>query len=458
MTTTTSREWLDRLIAGDPTAGGAIFARYADRLLALARSRLSPKLSRRIDADDVLQSAFHSFFAHAREGAFQLEADGDLWRLLAAITLNKLARQARRHRAGKRSLQREEALPLGIGGAKEPWNGASSPSADLAAAEELSWLLSQLTPTAQAAVEARLAGANLDEIAAKLGRSERSVRRWLADARNLLDARWAATQGSERGPAPAASREQTEVETSLHYGDYRLEQLIGAGGVCKVYRATEKASGRQVAVKTLRKRFVNHPRMVQRFLQEVAIVAKLRHPHIVPILGHGRLPAGGHFLVMELVIGKDLAQIVRLRSIEPHRAAEIVATIAEAIEHSHAKGVIHRDLTPANILLADDGKAFVTDFGFAWLHDADHSSAESQRHEIVGAPGFIAPEQFDQRLGPIGPRTDVYGLGAVLLFLLGEAAAAEFREIGERCMSRDPAERPGTAIDVARKLRNLSQH
>ena len=102
-----SRKLLIRYQQGDGSAANAIFDRYAGRLLALARSRLSPKLARRVDADDVVQSTYRSFFVRAREGQFVAEHEGDLWRLLATMTLHKLGRQAQRQRAAKRALSRE---------------------------------------------------------------------------------------------------------------------------------------------------------------------------------------------------------------------------------------------------------------------------------------------------------------------------------------------------------------
>ena len=106
-----SRELLVRYQRGDPTAAEAIFARYANRLLALARSRLSPKLARRVDADDVVQSTYRSFFVR-RRGEFVAEGEGDLWRLLATITLHKLGRQAQRHRVLRNDQFTEKAPGL----------------------------------------------------------------------------------------------------------------------------------------------------------------------------------------------------------------------------------------------------------------------------------------------------------------------------------------------------------
>ena len=186
-----SRELLVRYQRGDPTAAEAIFARYANRLLALARSRLSPKLARRVDADDVVQSTYRSFFVRARGGEFVAGRDGDLWALLATITLHKLGRQSQRHQAAKRSLQREVSVPCGaIDSLANLADREPSPADVVAAVEELHWLMSQFDPIQRKALQLRLQELTTEEIATTIGRSERTIRRWLLEARELLAARW----------------------------------------------------------------------------------------------------------------------------------------------------------------------------------------------------------------------------------------------------------------------------
>src|SRR5262249_43520601 len=147
----------------------------------------------------------------------------------------------------------------------------------------------------------------------------------------------------------------------------------------------------------------------ERFLEEAAILGRLRHPGIVAVRGLGRLPDGGHFLVMGLVEGGDLARRLAAGPIDVADAIRWTAEAADAIEHAHQQGVIHCDLKPSNLLLGNDGRVRVTDFGLA-------RTLTASRH-AGGTPGFMAPEQRDAG-GEVSVRADVYGLGAVLFALL----------------------------------------
>ncbi len=309
-----SQELLDRFRAGDEAAAKSLLDRYAQRLLALARGRLSQRLARRIDPEDVVQSAYRSFFLRARAGEFHVEREGDLWRLLAAITLHKLWRQAKHHRAGKRAIGREEQ-PTGDDSPPLEQLASREPSvADVVvAADELRWLLTQLAPHERQAVELRLQDIPLDQIAAQMARSERTVRRSLAKARDLLRQRWAeADRHSAAGELPDARwPAAASIDAPLRHADYHLEALIGSGGMSKVYAASHRASGARVAVKVLRKRFRDRRHLVEHFVQEAAIVARLGHPGIVPVHGLGRMPDGNFFLVFDHVDGVDLEQLRR---------------------------------------------------------------------------------------------------------------------------------------------------
>jgi len=487
-----SRELLDRYRQGEDAAADALFARYTDRLLALARSRLSPQLASRIDADDVVQSVYRSFFLRARQGEFTADREGDLWRLLATITLHKLWRQAKHHRRAKRSPQREVRESLGDATSLQQLADREPSAADVVlAADELRWLQSQLEPIQRQAVQLRLQHLPASEIAAALGRSERSVRRWLAEARELLVDRWADQQRGDDLPTPHEkdrARSTTRAAAidpaaALQHADYHLQGLIGSGGMAKVYTATHRATGRRVAVKVLRKRLRSRPHLVERFVKEAALVARFDHPNIVPVHGLGRLPGGGYFMVMDLISGHDLTRLCGAGLVPATKAVPIVAAVADAVQHAHEQGVIHRDLKPGNVLIDRTGHVFVTDFGFAWTGADSDGSKES----IVGTAGFMAPEQIDRQLGEIGPATDVYGLGALLMMLccghppnqggsISEiidhaapatddpisVAAPEFvplsvRAIWQRCLAKDWRLRFPSAAAVAVALRSVSR-
>jgi RNA polymerase sigma-70 factor (ECF subfamily) len=166
--------------AGDQQAAGELFRRYANRLIALARTRLSPRLAQRIDPEDVVQSAYRSFFAGAQKGEYDLERGGDLWRLLVAITLHKLHDQARRHGAGKRSVQAEE--PLTEDTAREP-----SPVEALALVDQLQQVMGRLEPEQRRILELRLQGFTFEEIAAEVHLSRRTVCRTLDRVKQWLE-------------------------------------------------------------------------------------------------------------------------------------------------------------------------------------------------------------------------------------------------------------------------------
>lgn len=199
-----SGDLLARWRQGDEDAAVALFRRYAGRLVALARSRVNPKLAHRIDPEDVVQSVYRTFFADAREGRFALERGGDLWCLLVQMTLHKVHHQVARLTAQKRAAGREQTFGsedslAGLGAAA----GAPSPLEAVILADELEHVLAGLEPLHRRIFELRLQGYNLDEIAAATERSQRTVCRVLDRIKEHLRA-WAnGATGPERGdPSP----------------------------------------------------------------------------------------------------------------------------------------------------------------------------------------------------------------------------------------------------------------
>jgi RNA polymerase sigma factor (sigma-70 family) len=190
-----SLDLVARYRRGDEQAADELFRRYVGRLTALAQSRLSAKMSRRIDPDDVVQSAYRSFFIHARDGAYSLDESGDLWRLLVVMTLNKLRTQVEHHTAGKRAMQAEQSVAGGDGSRMLPPPEAMaqepSPEEALAVVEEVAELMRDMTPPQCRMLEMRLQGYHLEEIAAEVQRSERGVRRLLDKVKERLNQRLA---------------------------------------------------------------------------------------------------------------------------------------------------------------------------------------------------------------------------------------------------------------------------
>ncbi len=211
---------------------------------------------------------------------------------------------------------------------------------------------------------------------------------------------------------------------------YKIEQLLGCGGMGAVYRARDVRLDRQVAVKVVRPDLLDDNDARRRFRREAQLVARLQHPGIVSIFDFGTLASGGAFLVMELVRGEDLRRVLhREGRLDPARTVRILAAVCAAIEAAHHEGILHRDLKPENILLpGGDIEAKVLDFGVAKLVE-DRARAETVTEiaappaaltmagTIVGTPAYMAPEQL--RADAPDPRTDVFALGVIAYEMLG---------------------------------------
>ena len=183
-----------------------------------------------------------------------------------------------------------------------------------------------------------------------------------------------------------------EIGTILG-GRYRLVELLGQGGMATIFRAHDTQLGREVAVKLLRPEYLRDPDFSSRFRQEAQNAASLSHPNVVTVYDYGEDPSGP-FIVMEYVDGEDLATILRRNgALPPTQAARIAAAVARALAASHARGIVHRDVKPGNVLIGRDGRVKVVDFGIA------RAIAEAQ----MTLPGH------DARVGPLlqpgaGPR------------------------------------------------------
>jgi eukaryotic-like serine/threonine-protein kinase len=200
----------------------------------------------------------------------------------------------------------------------------------------------------------------------------------------------------------------TEIGTVLG-GRYRLVELLGQGGMATIYRAHDNQLDRDVAAKLLRPEYGRDPEFLSRFRQEAQAAASLNHPNIVSVYDYGQDTAGP-FIVMEIVEGEDLASIIRRSgALPPRQAARITADAARALEVAHARGIVHRDVKPGNILISRDGRVKVTDFGIA------RAMAEAQMTlpgTTLGSVHYFSPEQArgEQADAP----SDIFALGIVL--------------------------------------------
>ncbi len=199
------------------------------------------------------------------------------------------------------------------------------------------------------------------------------------------------------------------------FGRYQLLGEIGRGGMGVIYRARQTMLGSDVALKMIRSNHLASADEIRRFYQEARAAAGLRHPNIVSVHDVGDVD-GQHFLTMDFVDGGSLADLLRTGPLDPELAAELLLTVAQAVQYLHDHQVIHRDLKPSNILLDAGGQPSVTDFGLAKVFHGD--SQETASGTILGTPSYMSPEQAAGRAALVSPRSDVYSLGAILYEML----------------------------------------
>ncbi len=193
-------------------------------------------------------------------------------------------------------------------------------------------------------------------------------------------------------------------------GVYRIVEQLGHGGMSTVYKAYHAALDRYVALKVLHPVFKGDQDFMARFQREARIVARLEHPHIVPVYDYSE-HEGTPFLVMRYVEGRTLKAVLTEQGALPlERVGEILSPVCEALQYAHAHGVLHRDIKPSNILLSREGKVYVTDFGLAKMVQSGDSTISQDR--MIGTPQYISPEQAKGE--KLDHRTDLYSLGVIL--------------------------------------------
>ncbi|HEX5367019.1 MAG TPA: protein kinase [Acidimicrobiales bacterium] len=277
-------------------------------------------------------------------------------------------------------------------------------------------------------------------------------------------------------PPPSGPSQAAGVSAGALLGArYRLDGLLASGGMAQVWRGTDEVLRRAIAIKILHQHLAADQTFVTRFRHEAIAVARLSHPSIVNV--YDTCSEGGiEAIVMELVRGPTLRERLDERPIDPWVAANIAAQVAGALAVAHAAGLVHRDIKPANILLSDDGRVKVGDFGIA---KAAESADLTQEGSFLGTAKYLAPEQVEAK--PVDGRTDLYSLGVVLYEMLcgrvpfeadssSSTALArlhsdpprprlvkagvprELESITMRLLARDPADRYPTATDARAAL------
>ncbi|WP_395751020.1 ankyrin repeat domain-containing protein [Prosthecobacter sp.] len=250
------------------------------------------------------------------------------------------------------------------------------------------------------------------------------------------------------------------------FPDLEIMELIGHGGMGVVYKARQPRMDRLVALKILPLQLDADPHFRERFAQEARALAKLSHPGIVRVYDFG-VREGMCHLLMEFVAGTDLAQRIHAGRIAPEEAVKIVQQVCDALDYAHAQGVVHRDIKPSNILVSEDGRVKIADFGVAKLMGPRPPDERlTMEGDALGTPLYMAPEQREQPEG-VDQRADLYSLGVVFYEMLtGELPKGNFPKPSEcglspevdepvlRALENEPARR----YQRASELRNAVEH
>jgi eukaryotic-like serine/threonine-protein kinase len=255
-------------------------------------------------------------------------------------------------------------------------------------------------------------------------------------------------------------------------GRYRVERVIGDGAMAKVVLARDGELGRAVAVKLLDERLADDESFRARFAREARLAAALSHANIVTVFDAGETE-GRPYIVMEYVEGRSLAERLQQEGpLPPEEVRRIAIQVCAGLEHAHLAGLIHRDLKPGNLIERRDGAIKIADFGIARTAE---TTELTEAGTIVGTAAYLAPEQAEG--GEITPATDLFALGVVLYELLtgqrpwkietladlgrrttepvrqlSQSVPASLRDAVERCLQRDPEDRPPSAAELARSL------
>jgi serine/threonine protein kinase len=228
---------------------------------------------------------------------------------------------------------------------------------------------------------------------------------------------------SETGESPAENTpvpDDAPPQSPALIGRYRIENILGKGGFGLVYLAHDEQLHRQVAIKVPHASLISKSADAEAYLAEARTVANLDHPHIVPVFDVGSTEDCPCYVVSKYIRGTDLATKIKESRFRYRDAAELVATIAEALHYAHKQGIVHRDVKPGNILLDDDGNPFVVDFGLAL---SEENIGKGPKY--AGTPAYMSPEQARGEGHRVDGRSDIFSLGIVFYELL--AGRSPFR-------------------------------
>ncbi len=285
------------------------------------------------------------------------------------------------------------------------------------------------------------------------------------------------------GPAPALVS-GGDLSPGYVVGEYRVERVIGRGGMGVVYSGVQPVIEKRVAIKVLNSELSSDPGLVRRFLDEARAVNRIRHPNIIDIFSFGQLADSRQYFVMEYLEGHTLADRLQSADLPIEQLPPLLAQICDALDAAHGEHIVHRDLKPENIWIVDSrrGRMFakLLDFGIAKLL-ATGEQTTTQAGVLMGTPQYMSPEQCHGRA--IDHRTDIYAMGVLLYQMytgtlpfsgesFAEVLTKQLTQVPERpsthaalpqaldelimrCLAKDPADRPQTARELGEGLARI---
>jgi len=257
----------------------------------------------------------------------------------------------------------------------------------------------------------------------------------------------------------------TSPPIPLQVGEFRLEEKIGQGGICEVYRAYQPSLDRRVAVKILRPHHLNDPELRRRFVREAKILARLSHPNIIHVIDAGA-EGDWAWYAMDYIEGIDFKAILQENSSTLSEKLDIIIQTLKGLEYAHNNAVVHRDLKPANIMVDKGGNAHLADFGIAHLFAGVGETDATQTGELMGTPAYMAPEQKSSAKY-VDERSDIFSMGVILYETLtgkkpyglvrrpseaNPVVTTVLDEIALKCLEGEPADRYQSVTELKDRL------
>ncbi|MEM7477291.1 MAG: protein kinase [Planctomycetota bacterium] len=260
------------------------------------------------------------------------------------------------------------------------------------------------------------------------------------------------------------------AELNQQFPQLEITKLVGRGGMGAVYHARQTNLDRDVALKVIDSNVARDSAFLERFEREAKTLARLSHPNIVTVYDYGQTESGLAYLVMEFIDGINLREAILSRSAGPEDSLEIVATICDALQYAHGRGVVHRDIKPENILLGENGEVKVADFGIAKIVDNSiRTPTLTATRQVLGSVHYLAPEHLEAP-GEVDHRVDLYALGVIFYELLtGQLplgryeppsalqpqASGSIDEVVMKALNRKPSQRFQEASEMQAALSSI---